>query len=306
MKQILSVLILCMGVSCDQIWVNQVPDYSSLNSCAEPPLSGIVRGQKSGCGALTSYSCFCTASSSHFEGLISTAVLNACPGSTEDADSATEVFSLYCQIGLTATTTSEPTSSETSTTPATSSASKTSAQSTTSGQPNIQTITVPSTLVILVTPPATTSTSTGSQSTAVSSESKTGTSLSGSVLNIVIVLVIAIVLLSIALAFFYWRFRKQRTAHSVQQPAENSHGASSSVSAISHKAPAPYYPEKGDEGSLIELDDRHPHDVYEIQSRKDTTELPVGPRHVAAMVKEPPVHKRVKSRTVRHSAQELL
>src|SRR3954468_8809844 len=101
-KYILILSALCIGGLCDQIWINQVAEYSDLNSCAEAPLSGVVRGQKSGCGALTSYSCFCTASSSRFEAIISTAVLSACPGSTEDADSATLVFSLYCQIGLTA------------------------------------------------------------------------------------------------------------------------------------------------------------------------------------------------------------
>ena len=81
---------------------------------------------------------------------------------------------------------------------------------------------------------------------------------------------------------------------------------SSSISEFAHKAPAPYHPEKGDEGSLIELGDSFQQKIYEIQSGKDSSELSVSPRHVAAMVKEHPVHKRVKSRTVRHSVQELL
>lgn len=305
-KQIIIPLTWFTGALCGQIYIDQVSEYSDLSPCAETPLSGVVRGQKSGCGASTSYSCFCTASSSKFEAIISTAVLSACPGSTADADSATSIFSLYCQLGLAATTASEPTSSETTKASSTSSPPKTSVQSSTSDQPSIETITVPSTLVILATPGPTTANSAASQSTAATSESKTGTSLSGSALNVVIILVVAVVLLSIALGFFYWRFRKQRAAPSAPNLAETSRGASSSISGISHKGPAPYYPEKGDEGSLIELDDRYQQNVYEIQSRKDTPELPVGTRHVAAMVKELPVHKRVKSRTVRHSAQELL
>jgi hypothetical protein len=60
----------------------------------------------SGCGdggALTSYSCFCYASSAAFASIISTAVVENCTQATPtpqlEASSAVQVFSSYCQLG---------------------------------------------------------------------------------------------------------------------------------------------------------------------------------------------------------------
>jgi hypothetical protein len=89
------------------IFINLVPEYSALPSCAQSPLSSIVRDMDKGCGdggATTSYSCFCTASSSYFSTLISTVVLVECSESGQ-ASSAVDVFDSYCAVG---TVTSQP------------------------------------------------------------------------------------------------------------------------------------------------------------------------------------------------------
>ncbi|KAB8801907.1 hypothetical protein FH972_026728 [Carpinus fangiana] len=83
-------------------YINQVPLYSSLTSCAEAPLSAIVRGESSGCGEdFSSFTCFCTQSSSRFNSIISKAVSSNCGGSiaAEQASSAGAVFASYCQLG---------------------------------------------------------------------------------------------------------------------------------------------------------------------------------------------------------------
>lgn len=84
------------------IFINLVPEYSALPSCAQSPLSSIVRDMDKGCGdggATTSYSCFCTASSSYFSTLISTVVLMQCSESGQ-ASSAVDVFDSYCAVGI--------------------------------------------------------------------------------------------------------------------------------------------------------------------------------------------------------------
>lgn len=63
------------------IYIDQVPIYSKLASCAQDRLSAIVRAQSSGCGdemQLTSFACFCLDSSSQFASIISTAVVDQC------------------------------------------------------------------------------------------------------------------------------------------------------------------------------------------------------------------------------------
>lgn len=63
------------------IYIDQVPIYSKLASCAQDRLSAIVRAQSSGCGdemQLTSFACFCVDSSSEFASIISTAVVDQC------------------------------------------------------------------------------------------------------------------------------------------------------------------------------------------------------------------------------------
>lgn len=89
------------------IYINLVPEYSSLSTCAQLPVSSIVRDMDKGCGdggELTSYSCFCTASSSYYSALISTVVMAHCVGnsSVAQASSAVDVFQSYCEVGATA------------------------------------------------------------------------------------------------------------------------------------------------------------------------------------------------------------
>jgi hypothetical protein len=87
------------------IYINEVPLYSQMASCAEAPVSSIVRDMYDGCGdhgATTSYTCFCTASSSIFNHKIATAVSSACNGTAADVSTALEVYQSYCAIGLTA------------------------------------------------------------------------------------------------------------------------------------------------------------------------------------------------------------
>ncbi|KAK4937963.1 hypothetical protein LTR10_021528 [Elasticomyces elasticus] len=118
-----------------QIYIDRLPDYSLLDACAENPLSTVVRDMYSGCGdggVYTSYSCFCTASSSYMAGVISTAVLSYCPGSTADASSATAVFHEYCQENATATASSMGSSVTPAVTNSTVSSSTASAASSTS------------------------------------------------------------------------------------------------------------------------------------------------------------------------------
>ncbi|KAE8446991.1 hypothetical protein EG329_011473 [Mollisiaceae sp. DMI_Dod_QoI] len=88
------------------IFINLVHSYSSLPCCAQVPLSQVVRDMVSGCGdsnALTSYNCFCSSSSSHFNSIISSAVNSGCGQNTTDAAFAGEVFDNYCAIGPTGT-----------------------------------------------------------------------------------------------------------------------------------------------------------------------------------------------------------
>lgn len=88
-----------------KLWINQVPAYSNLPVCAENPVSRIVRGMASGCGdggALTSFTCFCTDSSSQFASIISTAVESKC-GSGDGTNQALDVFASYCRLAVSTT-----------------------------------------------------------------------------------------------------------------------------------------------------------------------------------------------------------
>lgn len=87
------------------IYLDLVPGYSNLSSCAVTPLSTLIREMWNGCGdggALTSYSCFCTDSYSKFGWDISTAIISTCGLSmTAQVTSAVAVFSTYCASGMT-------------------------------------------------------------------------------------------------------------------------------------------------------------------------------------------------------------
>ncbi|KAK1847625.1 hypothetical protein CCHR01_09717 [Colletotrichum chrysophilum] len=83
-------------------YLDQADGYSALPSCAEVPISSIVRDMVSGCGdggRTTSYSCFCTESSDRFSNIIATAVAKNCGQSNVEVASATQVFDAYCQLG---------------------------------------------------------------------------------------------------------------------------------------------------------------------------------------------------------------
>jgi len=85
------------------IYIDRVPGYEALESCAVYPLSTIVRNMWRGCGdgsKLTSYACFCKSSYSKFSWQISTAVAENCGSAQETlATSAVDVFHSYCTYG---------------------------------------------------------------------------------------------------------------------------------------------------------------------------------------------------------------
>lgn len=87
------------------VYIDLVSGYRDLSSCAEHPLSTIVRDMYKGCGddsRLTSYTCFCTDSFSKFSFDISTEVLSQCgSGLAPQATRAVEVFTEYCSVGVT-------------------------------------------------------------------------------------------------------------------------------------------------------------------------------------------------------------
>jgi hypothetical protein len=86
-----------------KIFIDSVPEYYQLQTCAEPQVSAIVRAMASGCGdnsRMTSYACFCYSSSSKYDYLISAQVSTACNDQAQ-ASSAQDVFGKYCQMGAT-------------------------------------------------------------------------------------------------------------------------------------------------------------------------------------------------------------
>ncbi|OAK99315.1 hypothetical protein IQ06DRAFT_336870 [Phaeosphaeriaceae sp. SRC1lsM3a] len=107
-----------------KIYINEVPEYSLLPSCAEQRVSLIVRSMASGCGdgsRTTSYACFCYSSSSFYDNMIGNEIQTTC-GDLEQVTSAHVVYQKYCAIGqtrgilpssATASTTSLPVSSST-------------------------------------------------------------------------------------------------------------------------------------------------------------------------------------------------
>ncbi|KAJ0114622.1 hypothetical protein J7T55_004866 [Diaporthe amygdali] len=87
------------------VFIDTVSGYDELSTCAEEVLSTIVRAQYSGCGdkgAVTSYTCFCTDSSSEMSSMITNAVSLSCDSSvvSAQASSAIDVFDAYCAIGV--------------------------------------------------------------------------------------------------------------------------------------------------------------------------------------------------------------
>ncbi|KAF3761198.1 hypothetical protein M406DRAFT_348469 [Cryphonectria parasitica EP155] len=86
-------------------YIDTISGYDELSTCAENVLSTIVRAQYSGCGdhgALTSYTCFCTDSSSLFSYEITSAISESCATSiwSAQATSAIQIFNSYCDLGV--------------------------------------------------------------------------------------------------------------------------------------------------------------------------------------------------------------
>ncbi|KAG6363210.1 hypothetical protein INS49_008306 [Diaporthe citri] len=96
----------CLADGETKVYINTVPGYSQLVPCAEHPLSTVVRGMSQGCGenadAITSYTCFCTLSSSYMSSVISKGVSSQCRNSSapQQVSSAIAVFDAYCDLGV--------------------------------------------------------------------------------------------------------------------------------------------------------------------------------------------------------------
>lgn len=108
----------CLADGETKNYINTVPGYSQLASCAEHPLSTVVRGMSQGCGenadSITSYTCFCTLSSSYMSSVISKGVSSQCRNSSaaQQVSSAIAVFDAYCDLGVEAGLTVYPLPSE--------------------------------------------------------------------------------------------------------------------------------------------------------------------------------------------------
>lgn len=86
-----------------KIYIDEVPEYSLLASCAEKKVSSIVRLMTSGCGdgsRATSYACFCYSSSTFYDNLIGHEIQTTCSDLAQ-VSSAHAVFQKYCAIGQT-------------------------------------------------------------------------------------------------------------------------------------------------------------------------------------------------------------
>lgn len=88
-------------------YIDTISGYDELSACAVRVLSTVVRDENSGCQdtyALTSYTCFCTDSSSYFNNVISRDVVAGCNSSiaAPQATSALGVFDAYCALGVVA------------------------------------------------------------------------------------------------------------------------------------------------------------------------------------------------------------
>lgn len=104
----------CLADGETKVYINTVPGYSELVPCAVYPLSTIVRDMSQGCGenadAITSYTCFCTLSSSIMSSVISKDVSSQCRNSSalQQVSSAIAVFDAYCDLGVESGLTVDP------------------------------------------------------------------------------------------------------------------------------------------------------------------------------------------------------
>ncbi|TIC97616.1 hypothetical protein CH35J_007530 [Colletotrichum higginsianum] len=103
MIRLFSALPFALAALCQQILIERVPEYSGLPGCAASPLAEIVGDMRSGCGDAgrgASHSCFCSASSTIFDAIISSAVASRCrreAEATSGAAQASAVFGEYCR-----------------------------------------------------------------------------------------------------------------------------------------------------------------------------------------------------------------
>lgn len=86
-------------------YIDTISGYNELSECAVSVLSTVVRDENSGCQdtyALTSYTCFCTDSSSFISNVISRDVVSGCDSSVAapQVTSALSVFDAYCALGV--------------------------------------------------------------------------------------------------------------------------------------------------------------------------------------------------------------
>ncbi|CAG9975166.1 unnamed protein product [Clonostachys byssicola] len=205
-------------------WINQLDNYSSLPVCAEGPISTIVRGMVKGCGdggRATSYSCFCTQSSSAFKDLIASSVEKECSGTGSEVVSATVLFEEYCSLGIkqtsatttgsdATTSTSDGNSSKTNTVATSTSASQTESNSSASTTASASVTTNTST--INSAPSTTASSITESTSTAETSDAGASSSSSASIATgakVAIGICIPLAVIAIAAAIFMF-FRRRR------------------------------------------------------------------------------------------------
>ncbi|KAK8091848.1 hypothetical protein PG997_002209 [Apiospora hydei] len=91
------------AITAQSIFIDNLPGYRALPPCAETPVHTIVKDMSRGCGdhrKTTSYSCFCTASSTQYVALISKEVAKRClPDTTTGVSQALDLFGSYCAMG---------------------------------------------------------------------------------------------------------------------------------------------------------------------------------------------------------------
>jgi hypothetical protein len=96
---VILILLLARRGTPQSVFIDLIPAYKHLPPCAEVPLSTIVRDMDLGCGdggKTTSWSCFCSTSSSQFAANISSIVQASCTADLPAVTAALGVFSTYC------------------------------------------------------------------------------------------------------------------------------------------------------------------------------------------------------------------
>ncbi|KAK7986916.1 hypothetical protein PG988_001904 [Apiospora saccharicola] len=103
LHRLLSAWLIPAIILAQRIFIDELPGYKALPSCAERPVHTIVKDMSMGCGdrqKTTSYSCFCTASSTQYVSIISKEVAKLClPDTTTAVPQALSLFESYCAIG---------------------------------------------------------------------------------------------------------------------------------------------------------------------------------------------------------------